>query len=79
MTLISRTHSCALGFLKREYNTLLREFVLGLTRLPINRSVPVSLFTVWLFCYELYIVPVSVMRRMVRWPLGSNGAQYCVQ
>ena len=53
MTLISRTHSCALGFLKREYNTLLREFVLGLTRLPINRSVPVFLFTVWLFCYEL--------------------------
>ncbi len=66
MTLISRTHSCALGFSKWEYNTSLREFVLGLTKLPINRSVSVSLFTVWFFYYELYIVPVSVMRRMVR-------------
>ena len=66
MTLILRTHSCALELSKWENNTLLWEFVLGQTRLPINRSVPISLFTVWFFYYELYIVPVSVMRRMVR-------------
>lgn len=36
MTLILRTHSCALELSKWENNTLLWEFVLGQTRLPIN-------------------------------------------
>ena len=53
MTLILRTHSCALELSKWEIITLLWEFVLGQTRLPINRSVPISLFTVWFFYYEL--------------------------
>ena len=53
MTLILRMHSCALELSKWEIITLLWEFVLGQTRLPINRSVPISLFTVWFFYYEL--------------------------
>ena len=53
MTLILRMHSCALEISKWEIITLIWEFVLGQTRLPINRSVPISLFTVWFFYYEL--------------------------